>query len=178
MLDLNYVRDNLELVKAALEKRGGRPEALEDFAQADVERRRVIGESDELNARRNTASREIGALMKEGKREEGDARRKEVGELKDRIAELDQLRAQVETRMHELLSTLPNIPHDSVPVGADESANVEVRRWGTQPEFDFEPKDHVDLGVELGILDLDRAAKIAASRFAILNGEGARLERA
>ena len=117
MLDLNYVRDNLEQVKAALEKRGAPPVALEDFAQADAERRRVIAESDELNAKRNTASREIGALMKDGKREEADARRKEVGELKDRIAELDQLREQSETRMRELLSTLPNIPHESVPVG-------------------------------------------------------------
>ena len=80
--------------------------------------------------------------------------------------------------MREVLSTLPNIPHESVPVGKDESANVEVRRWGTKPDFDFEPKDHVDLGTALGILDLDRAAKIAAARFAILNGEGARLERA
>src|SRR2546425_638794 len=178
MLDLNYVRDNLEQVKSALAKRGMSPDALEDFAQADAQRRRVIGESDELNAKRNAASREIGALMKAGKREEADARRKEVAELKERIAELDQLRERSETRMHELLSTLPNIPHESVPVGKDESANVEVRRWGTKPEFDFEPKDHVDLGAALGILDLERAAKIAAARFAILNGAGAHLERA
>src|SRR5437660_3597403 len=87
-------------------------------------------------------------------------------------------RDEAEARMRELLSTLPNIPHASVPLGKDESDNVEVRRWGTKPEFDFEPKDHVDLGSALGILDLDRAAKIAASRFAILNGPGARLERA
>src|SRR5882762_906274 len=178
MLDLNYVRENLDQVKAALTARGISPAALEDFARTDAERRRVIAESDELNARRNTASREIGALMKEGKREEGDARRKEVGELKDRIAELDQLRERSETRMRELLSTLPNIPHETVPIGKDESANVEIRRWGTKPEFDFEPKDHVDLGTALGILDLERAAKIAAARFAILNGAGARLERA
>lgn len=178
MLDLNYVRDNLEQVKTAIEKRGLPPAALEDFARADQERRRVIAASDELNAKRNAASREIGALMKSGKREEGDARRQEVGELKDRIAELDQLREQAETRMRELLSTLPNLPHESVPVGKDESANVEIRRWGAQPEFDFEPKDHVDLGAALGILDLERAAKIAAARFAILNGAGARLERA
>jgi seryl-tRNA synthetase len=178
MLDLNYVRENLEQVKAALAKRGTMPGALDDFARADVERRRVIAESDELNARRNAASREIGALMKEGKREEGDARRKEVGQLKDRIAELDQLREQSEARMRELLSTLPNLPHESVPVGQDESANVEVRRWGTKPEFHFEPKDHVDLGTALGILDLERASKIAAARFSILNGAGARLERA
>ena len=80
--------------------------------------------------------------------------------------------------MRDLLSTLPNIPHESVPVGKDESANVEIRRWGTKPEFDFEPKDHVDLGTALGILDLERATKIAGARFAILNGAGARLERA
>ncbi|HEV7472399.1 MAG TPA: serine--tRNA ligase, partial [Pyrinomonadaceae bacterium] len=178
MLDLNFVRENLEQVKAALEKRGMPSTALEDFAQADAERRRVIAESDQLNARRNTASREIGALMKEGKKEAGDARRKEVNELKERISELDQLRDQSESRMRELLSTLPNLPHESVPIGRDESANVEVRRWGTRPEFDFEPKDHVDLGNELGILDLERASKITASRFAILNGAGARLERA
>jgi seryl-tRNA synthetase len=98
--------------------------------------------------------------------------------LKERIAELDQLRDDSEARMRDLLTTLPNLPHESVPVGADESANLEVRRWGTKPDFDFEPKDHVDLGTALGILDLDRAAKISASRFAILNGDGARLERA
>ena len=178
MLDLNFVRENLDVVKGALEKRGMPATALEDFAQADAARRRVIAESDELNARRNTASREIGALMKAGKKEEGDARRQEVSQLKDRIAELDELREQSETRMRELLSTLPNLPHESVPVGRDETANVEVRRWGTKPEFAFEPKDHVDLGTALGILDLERAAKIAAARFAILNGAGARLERA
>jgi seryl-tRNA synthetase len=178
MLDLNYVRENLEQVRTALATRGVVSESLDHFAAADAERRRIIAGSDQLNAERNVSSREIGALMKEGKREEADGRRKQVNELKERIAALDSAREQAETRMHELLSTLPNIPHESVPVGADEAANVEVRRWGTQPEFAFEPKDHVDLGVELGILDLDRAAKIAAARFAILNGDGARLERA
>src|SRR5256884_1063413 len=152
--------------------------ALDDFAQADAQRRQVIAESDQLNAERNSASREIGALMKEGKRDEAAARRKAVNELKDRAAELDQKREQAEARIRELLSTLPNIPHESVPVGKDESANAEIRRWGTQPEFDFEPKDHVDLGTALGILDLERATKIAGARFAILNGAGARLERA
>lgn len=178
MLDLNYVRENLEAVRAALEKRNMSPDALDDFARADEERRRVIAESDRLNAERNAASREIGALMKEGKRDEADARRKAVGELKERMSELDQRRDTAEGRMRELLSTLPNIPHESVPAGSDESANVEVRRWGTKPEFDFEPKDHVDLATALGILDLERATKITGARFAILNGAGARLERA
>jgi seryl-tRNA synthetase len=178
MLDLNYVRENLEKVRAALQTRGAAPEALNDFVEADAERRRIIAESDTLNATRNTASREIGALMKAGNRDEAEARRKEVNELKERIAELDQQRDQAETRMHDLISKLPNIPHESVPVGKDESANVEIRRWGTKPEFDFEPRDHVDLGTALGILDLERATKIAAARFAIMNGAGARLSRA
>jgi seryl-tRNA synthetase len=178
MLDLNYVRENLDKVRAALQTRGVAPEVLDSFAEADAARRRVIAESDQLNATRNTASREIGALMKAGKHDEAEAQRKEVNELKQRISQLDQLREQAEMQMRDLLTTLPNLPHESVPVGEDESANVEVRRWGTKPEFDFEPKDHVDLGTALGILDLDRAAKIAAARFAILNGDGARMERA
>jgi seryl-tRNA synthetase len=178
MLDLNYVRENLDAVRAALEKRYMPTSALDDFAAADADRRRVISESDQLNGERNAASREIGALMKDGQRDEADARRKQVNELKERIAELDTARDEADARMRELLSTLPNIPHETVPVGKDESANVEVRRWGTKPEFDFPPKDHVDLGTALGILDLERATKIAGARFAILNGAGARLERA
>ena len=178
MLDLNYVRDNFEAVRAGLAKRGVAASALEDFAQADEERRRAIAESDRLNAERNASSREIGSLMKAGKREEAEAQRKTVGDLKERIAELERKRDETEARMREMLSTLPNIPHDSVPVGKDELANVEIRRWGTKPEFDFEPRDHVDLGTALGILDLERATKIAGARFAILNGAGARLERA
>jgi seryl-tRNA synthetase len=178
MLDLNFVRDNLERVRAALEARRAPVTALEDFARMDAERRRVIAESDELNAARNAASRTIGALMKEGRRDEAEAQRQAVGELKERIAELDRKREEAEANMKTLLSTLPNLPHESVPVGEDEASNVEVRRWGTPPTFDFEPKDHVDLGAALRILDLERATKIAGARFAILYGAGARLERA
>src|SRR5438270_9861156 len=161
MLDLNYVRENLEAVRAALANRDMPTDALDNFARADEERRRVIAESDQLNADRNAASLAIGALIKQGKREEADARRKAVNELKDRIGDLDAKREAVEARVRELLSALPNIPHESVPVGKDETANVEIRRWGTKPEFDFAAKDHVDLGTSLGILDLERATKIA-----------------
>jgi seryl-tRNA synthetase len=178
MLDLNYVRANLERVRAALEARGFPVSALDDFAALDAERRRVIAESDALNARRNASSREIGALMKEGRKEEAESRRSEVGELKERIAELESARDEAEQRMQELLAAVPNVPHESVPVGADESANKELRQWGEAPRFDFEPQDHVDIGTRLRILDLERAAKIAAARFAILRGAGARLERA
>src|SRR2546423_7881562 len=137
MLDLNFVRESLDAVRAAVEKRGATADALDGFARADEERRRLISESDRLNAERNAASREIGALMKDGRREEADVRRKAVNELKDRIGELDKKREVAETRMRELLATLPNLPHESVPVGQDESANVEIHRWGTKPEFDF-----------------------------------------
>ena len=177
MLDLNHVRENLDAVRAALAARGTAPAALDDFVEADAERRRIIAESDQLNAKRNSASREIGTLMKAGRQSEAEQQRAEVNVLKERIAALDAQREQAENKMRELLSTLPNIPHQSVPVGKDESANVEVRRWGTKPAFDFEPQDHVDLGTSLGILDLERAGKITGARFAILNGAGARLER-
>ena len=178
MLDLTYVRNNLERVRAALEARGLPSAPLDDFAALDAERRRAIAESDTLNAQRNSSSREIGALMKEGKKEEAEARRKEVGELKERIAELERARDEAERRMQELLAAVPNVPHESVPVGKDETANEEMRRWGEAPRFDFEPQDHVDIGTRLDILDLERAAKIASARFAILKGAGARLERA
>ena len=178
MLDLNYVREHLDEVRAKLVSRGLPANALEDFTAAETERRRVIGESDQLNAERNTASREIGALMKEGKRDEAEDRRRQVGELKERIAQLDQARDAAEARIRDLLTSLPNLPDDSVPTGKDDTENVEIRRWGNKPEFDFSPKDHVDLGVSLGILDLERAAKISGARFAILNGAGARLSRA
>ena len=116
--------------------------------------------------------------MQAGKREEAEAKKAEVAGLKEKQSELERRRDEAENAMRELLAGLPNIPADGVPVGADESANVEVRQWGEPREFDFEVKDHVDLGEALGILDLERATKIAGSRFAILNGAGARLERA
>jgi seryl-tRNA synthetase len=178
MLDLNYVRANLERVRAALEARGFPRDVLDFFKSIDEERRNIIAQSDEANAERNRLSREIGEMMKAGRREEAEAKRKQVGVLKEEIARLDEARDGAERRMQDLLATVPNVPHESVPVGPDETANKEERQWGEAPRFDFEPQDHVDLGTRLGILDLERAAKIAAARFAILRGAGARLERA
>lgn len=178
MLDLNYVRENLDAVKKALADRGSPPDALDRFVDLDTERRSVISESDAINQARNAASKEIGDLMKAGKRDEADARKAEVAGLKEKQADLDKRRDDAETAIREILINLPNIPADDVPVGKDESANVEIRKWGEPRVFDFEPKDHVDLAEALGILDTDRAAKIAGARFAILNGAGARLERA
>jgi len=178
MLDLNFVRENLDHVRTALGNRNFPAEALDTFVELDAERRRVIGESDKLNALRNVASKEIGSLMQSGDREAADAKKAEVAGLKNDQSKLETLRDEAEATMHELLAGLPNIPAEGVPVGPDESSNVEVRRSGTPREFDFEPKDHVDLGETLGILDFERATKIAGSRFAILNGAGARLSRA
>lgn len=178
MLDLNFVRENLEKVRRDLDNRNFPAAVLNDFVALDAERRRIIGESDQLNAERNRASKEIGELMKSGQRGDAEARKSIVAELKERILELDAARDRAEAAMRELLAGLPNLPQADVPVGADESANVEIRRWGSPREFDFEPKDHVDLGINLGILDFERATKIAGARFAILNGAGARLSRA
>lgn len=178
MLDLNFVRENLDAVRTALKNRNSPDDVLNAFVELDIERRAVIGESDEINSLRNVVSKEIGALMQSGKREEAEAKKAEVAGLKDQQAALEIRRETAEEAMRELLSNLPNIPAEDVPVGADESANVEVRRWGSPREFDFEPKDHVELGEALGILDFERASKISGSRFAILNGAGARLERA
>ncbi len=178
MLDLNFVRENLEAVKTALGNRNFPTTSLEKFVALDAERRRVIGEADKINQTRNASSKEIGALMQAGKRDEAEAKKAEVADLKAKQTDFEQRRTEAENEMRELLAGLPNIPNSDVPIGADESANVEIRRWSEAKEFDFEPQDHVDLGEALGILDLERATKIAGSRFAILNGAGARLERA
>ena len=178
MLDLNYVRENLDKVKEALANRNFPAESLEKFVELDAERRRIIGETDAINQQRNSSSKEIGALMQAGKSDEAEAKKAEVSGLKDKQTELEKQRDKSIEAMNELLAGLPNIPAEGVPVGADESANVEVRKWGEPKKFDFEVKDHVDLGESLGILDQERAVKITGSRFAILNGAGARLERA
>jgi seryl-tRNA synthetase len=181
MLDLNYVRENTDQVYAALAARHASEETfalLRSFVDADKERRSAIAESDQLNSERNKLSQQVGMLMKQGKADEALSVRTQVGDLKERAARAETIREDSERRMRDILISLPNIPHESVPHGDSEADNVELRRFGTPPQFNFEPKDHVDLGTALGILDLERAAKISAARFAILNGAGARLERA
>jgi len=178
MIDLGFVRDNLDAVRKAMADRSFPADVLDRFAEMDTDRRRIIGEADAINQQRNSASKEIGALMQAGKSDAADAIKAEVAGLKDKQSELEKKRDDADAAMQELLAGLPNIPAPDVPVGPDESANKEVRRWGEPREFDFEPRDHVDLGTDLGILDLERAGKISGSRFAILNGAGARLERA
>jgi seryl-tRNA synthetase len=178
MLDLNFVRENLDQVRKALGDRNFAPDALDKFVELDIERRKVIAEADEVNRKRNIFSKEIGSLIQAGKKDEAAAIKTEVSGLKERQAVLEKLRDDADEQMRDLLAGLPNLPAEGIPVGPDETANVEIRKWGEPKEFQFEPKDHVDLGENLGILDIERATKITGSRFAILNGAGARLERA
>jgi len=178
MLDINFVRDNLDLVTTKLRTRGFSTEVLDRFSQLETERRSNIRKVDDLKAVRNRESQEIGALMKAGKKGDAESRRQEVRRIGEEIAERETALNAIKNVLNDLMIGLPNLPHDSVPVGQDESANQEITRWGRPRVFDFEPRDHVDLGTALGILDLERAAKISGARFAILTGSGARLERA
>ena len=177
MLDLNFVRDNLALVEAKLRQRGMNPaEVLKDFAAIDTERRQAITQNETLQARRNRASEEIAKLKKGG--QDATALIQETKELREQIQISEKKAAESEARLRELLAAIPNLPHASVPVGTGPEQNVEARRWGTPPKFDFKPKPHWELGEELGVLDLERAAKISGARFAVYWALGARLERA
>src|ERR1700682_1621085 len=177
MLDLNFVRDNLALVEEKLRQRGMNPaEILKDFRAIDGERRQAITAAETLQARRNRISEEIAKLKKSG--QDASAQIKETKELREQIQESERRAAEQEARLREILTSLPNLPHASVPVGKSAEDNVEVRRWGTPPQFDFKPKPHWELGEELGVLDLERAAKLSGARFAVYWALGARLERA
>jgi seryl-tRNA synthetase len=177
MLDLNFVRDNLALVEEKLRHRGMNPaEVLKDFAAIDVERRHAITQNETLQARRNRASEEIAKLKKSG--QDATALIQETKELREQIKVSEKKAADAESRLREILTALPNLPHASVPVGKSAEDNIEARRWGTPPKFDFKPKPHWELGESLGVLDLERAVKLTGARFAVYWDLGARLERA
>jgi seryl-tRNA synthetase len=177
MLDLNFVRDNLPQVEEKLRQRGMNPaEVLKDFVAIDGERRQAITASETLQAQRNRASEEIAKLKKSG--QDASAQISETKNLREQIQESEKKAAEQEARLRELLTAIPNLPNDTVPVGKTAEDNVEARRWGTQPQFDFKPKPHWELGEHLGILDLERAAKLSGARFAVYWALGARLERA
>ena len=178
MLDIKFVRENPDVVDKACESRQNAHWDREKFFELDEERRSVIVEVERLQAERNAVSKEIGQLMREGKRDEAEAAKARVAANKERIAELDDKRDEVERALFDLVAAIPNIPHESVPYGKDDSDNPEVRRWGTPREFGFEPKAHWDLGPELGVIDFDRGVKIAGARFYALGGLGSRMERA
>jgi seryl-tRNA synthetase len=177
MLDLNFVRDNLHLVEEKLRQRGMDPAAvLKDFREVDTQRRQAITETETRKAQRNKASESIAKLKKSG--EDATAAMAETKELREKIQGLEKTAGDLDARLREILAGIPNIPHASVPVGHSAEANVEVRRWGKAPQFDFTPKPHWDLGSELGVLDLERAVKLTGARFAVYWDLGAKLERA
>jgi seryl-tRNA synthetase len=175
MLDIRLIRSDPEKIRTGIQKKGATND-LDALLRFDEERRQIIGENDRLKNEKNKVSEEISAAKKAGQ----DAQDKILAmrEVAQRIKELDDRLQLVEKQIDDDLWVIPNVPHESVPVGKDEKDNVEMRRWGEPRKFDFEPKAHWDLGVELGIYDFERAAKIAKSRFAFLKRQGAKLERA
>lgn len=177
MLDLNFVRDNLPLVEEKLRQRGMDPAAvLKDFREVDTQRRQAITEAETSKARRNKASEEIAKLKKAG--QDAGAAMAESKELRERIQGLEKTAGDLDNRLREILAGIPNLPHASVPAGHSAEDNVEVRRWGRPPQFDFTPKPHWELGEQLGVLDLERAVKLTGARFAVYWDLGAKLERA
>jgi seryl-tRNA synthetase len=175
MHDLNYFRDHLELF-AEMARRRGATLDLDSFRALDKERRELITSTEQLKAQRNKASDEIARLKKDKLNAENLIA--EMKQVSDRIKSADERIAQLDATQREFLLTIPNIPHASVPVGHSAAENIEVRRWGSAPKFDFAPKPHWDVGERAGILDLAAATKVTGARFAVYKGWGARLERA
>jgi len=174
MLDLKFVRSHPGEVIEALAKRGGKI-SLDDFLALDEKRRQLLARVEEMKARRNSVSKEVAVMKKAG--QNAEAVMAEMRALGEEIDADDKELRQVEEQLSDCLMTIPNIPHASVPIGPDDTANVEIRRWGNVPSFDFEPKNHWDIGEALDILDFNRGAKISGARFTVYKGLGARLER-
>jgi seryl-tRNA synthetase len=179
MLDARYVADHLEEVRAELARRGAEfALALDGVVTLVASRRELIGKTELMQAERNSASDAMAKLAKSGDKAGMAARRDELKALSDTVKALESELSGVESQIEEVLLGIPNVPHASVPDGQTEDRNVVVRTWGERPIFDFEPKPHWELGERLGILDLERAAKLSGARFSVLWGLGARLERA
>jgi seryl-tRNA synthetase len=175
MLDIKFVRENPQIVKEAMEKRGAKVN-LDEFINLDEDRRKKLSQVEQLKNQRNVVSKEIGKLKREGKN--ADQLVEEMGQVGEQIKVLDEEVRQIDEKLKEIVMGIPNIPHESLPVGADESYNREERKWGEPPKFAFEPKAHWDLGESLNILDFERGAKVTGARFTFYKGLGARLERA
>jgi len=177
MLDIKWIRDNAEALDAALAKRGAEPlaRALIDL---DEKRRSVIQKAQDMQSRRNAASKEIGAAMAAKNSELADKLKAEVSAIKDQLPAAEEEERQATAELNDALSRLPNIPFDDVPVGSDETGNVEKHKWGNKPGWNHKPLEHYEIGEALGYMDFEAAAKIAGSRFTVLKGQLARLERA
>lgn len=175
MLDRLFVRENLAFVKERLSARGGNY-PLEELVSAESEWKAATLKGEDLRRQRNEASERIGKLKREGR--DTAAEQAQVKQISNEIKILEENARLLEDKLNSVLHGIPNLPHASVPVGSEESANTEIRRWGRTPEFDFQPLDHMDLGSNLRILDMERASKITGARFSLLAGQGALLERA
>ena len=177
MLDLAFVRDNLPLLEDKLRLRGMDPaEVLKDFREIDTQRRSAITQMETLKAERNRATEEIARLKKSGQDASAQVEQTKAG--REKLQELEKAVEEQDGRLRQLLTGIPNLPHASVPAGKSADDNVEVRRWGTPPKFDFNAKPHWELGEQLGVLDLERATKLTGARFAVYWDLGAKLERA
>ena len=176
MLDIRFIRENPEAIEEALKNRHAKWD-YDEFRRLDEERREIIQKVESLKAERNTVSKQIGQMLKEGNAEEAENAKTRMRDVGDEINNLDGALVAVEEQLTALTYSIPNIPGVNTPVGDDEDDNPEVRRWGTPREFDFEAKPHWDLGPELGIIDFERGVKLAHARFYALHGAGARLER-
>ncbi len=178
MLDIKYIRQEPEAAKKRLVARGEEASMLDELLELDEKLRAIVTEVENFQAERNVVSKQIGALMGQGKKEEAESKKVETRELGEKIDDLNSRKSEVEEAFNALILTLPNLAHDTVPVGPDETANEEVKVEGKKPTFDFEPKGHVDLCESLGLIDFERGAKLAGSGFLLYTGWGARLERA
>ncbi|OFK56801.1 serine--tRNA ligase [Globicatella sp. HMSC072A10] len=176
MLDRKVLRDKFEEVAAKLATRGVARETLDEYRELDIQRRELLVEVEHLKQTRNAVSGEIAQLKRN--KENADGKIAEMKTLGEIIKEKDETLTAIDEKLEYIEHRLPNIPHDSVPVGEDEEDNVEIRRWGEPTQFDFEPLNHWDIAEKLGILDFERAAKVTGSRFVFYKGLGARLERA
>src|SRR5208337_2401932 len=174
MLDTRFVRENIKTLKGALEKRAYDID-LSGFLSIEEERLGLLRESEELRNKRNIVSEEIGRLKRQ--KQDADHLVSEMKGVSERIKEIDEVLKGIEEKTGLFLLNIPNIPHDSVPVGKDETGNVEIRKWGEPRVFGFEPLNHWDIAETLGIIDFERGAKIAGARFSLMRGAGARLER-
>ena len=178
MLELRFIRENIELVRQKCELRHLDPSLLERFSQSDGKRLELLAQVEALKNQRNTVSKEIAQLKKEGAHEAAEARIQEMKAVSEQIKDLDTRLAQIEEELQAVLMAIPNLCDDSVPAGASEADNVEIKRWGEPPVFSFTALPHWELGEKLDILDFETAAQLAGARFAVLKGFGARLSRA
>ncbi len=180
MLDPRYIRENPDKLRIALTNRGYSPEILDRFLEIDSRRMELLREVEQLRQKRNILSKEISEL-KARKSSDGNLIEQKMIEAKDvsdKIEGLEEALKGFDAEIVNIILNIPNIPHETVPIGKDETENKEVRRWGTPIKFDFEPRNHWDIGETLGIIDFERATKISQTRFSIMKGAGARLERA